>query len=89
MELISSCELLVKLRVAQLIATYSSEDLFALELVQLRRRLLEVETRLVTGSCHVCAVVKFTWKQRSKKVGDLRSPKLAPVGSAPWPTRVS
>jgi hypothetical protein len=34
---------------------YPREDFLALKLVQLSRRLLEVETRLVTWPGHVCA----------------------------------
>ena len=33
---------------------HSCEDFLALELVQLRRALLEVKARLVTGASHVC-----------------------------------
>lgn len=36
---------------------HSCEDFLALELVQLRGALLEVEARLVTGASHVCGGV--------------------------------
>jgi hypothetical protein len=62
---------------AQDLVAYSCEDFFALELVQLRRRLLEVEPRLVTGSCHVCAgTMLFVRNLRSKKVGERPPPRL-------------
>jgi hypothetical protein len=57
MELISSCSMLVEMLCAEDRQTYPGEDFFALKLVQFRRRLFEVETRFVTRSGHVCAVV--------------------------------
>jgi hypothetical protein len=82
MEPISSYAPLATTRSAHVIATHSCEDLLALKLVQLRRRLLEVESGLVTGSGHVCACGEVQAEQRTEKVGDLRSPKLAPAYSA-------
>lgn len=53
---------------------YVCEDFLALELVELRRRLLEVEARLVTRACHGCYVCdvaagRVQESSRRKKVG--------------------
>jgi hypothetical protein len=67
MELISSCGLSAMLH-ARGGLTHACEDLLALELVQLRRRLLEVEARLVTGAGHVCAsVCRGCWAMRCRQ----------------------
>jgi len=78
-----------------LCCTYSCEDFLALELIQLRGRLLEVEARLVTRTSHVCSpwllgeVAVVVRNQKSCPPQKSCSPKvprfLIPL-IAPWPT---
>lgn len=66
---------------AQVEKTYPCEDFLALELVQLCRALLQIETRFVTGSSHVGVVVVACSGDR-KKVAELKKSKAAEVPPA-------
>jgi hypothetical protein len=88
MELISSYKLSANARIARMCATYSCEDLLALELVQLSGRLLEVKPRLVAGPGHVCAVVRCR-QSADEKVGASRVTSRDYASGQSWPTRVN
>jgi hypothetical protein len=80
------CSLSAWLLLCKRPSTYLAEDFLALKLVQLRRRLLEIEARLVTRTGHVC-VAWCCWQscvQKSWLVQKTIRLELLPH-IAPWP----